>query len=142
VSVSRDVWHGIGLLQEVEGDLCLWEQSVPELEREAVSGASQYAEEVTFEVADGNFCSISTVAPRWYEFILKMVVVTDVGLHLVGDFVVENVLLGIEASMAEEGDDGIIRTHEFGSVAVFDGSDEYGVTVNLDKNHDVIVAAV
>ena len=54
VNIGRDGWNGIGLVQEIGGDLCFWQELVPHLGWEVVGNTSKDAEEMRLEIPDGN----------------------------------------------------------------------------------------
>jgi hypothetical protein len=63
VSIGRDGWSGIGLAQEIDGDLCLWQEFVPQLEWEVVGNTSKDAEEMRLEIQDGDLGCIAEMQP-------------------------------------------------------------------------------
>lgn len=79
VGVGRDGGRGIGLSEEVDSDLGLGEEAIPQIKREVVGNTGQDAEEVGFEVADGDLGSVASVAARGDKLNLHVVLVADEG---------------------------------------------------------------
>jgi hypothetical protein len=50
----------------------LFEESVPELERESIVGAAENGNEVILEGADGSFRSISSMTASWSELVVHV----------------------------------------------------------------------
>jgi hypothetical protein len=94
VSVGRHCRCGVGLSEKVEGNLGLWEQAVPKTGRESGGDTCENTEEVRFEVPDGHFGCIATVATRGDKLDFKLVGILDVIFHVEGDFIIEDVFAG------------------------------------------------
>ena len=62
VGIGRHSRGGIGLAEQVDGDLSLRKEFVPEVQREVVSHTHKDAEEMRLEIPDCNFGRISAVA--------------------------------------------------------------------------------
>ncbi len=67
---------------EVDCNLGLWEELIPQAWGKIVGYASQDAEEVGFEVAYGHLGSITSVTSRWHLFHVDFAHVTNVVLHV------------------------------------------------------------
>ena len=93
-----------------------------------------------FEVADDNLCYITAMATGWNKFYHEVVLGVDVFFHVGRDFVVEDMFLGLHTGMEEAMSEGIIDMNHFVVLATFHGLKEDGIAVNLDHDHDVIVA--
>ena len=50
-----------------------------------------------FEVADCDFSRVAAMASGWNEFEEEFILLADVGFHVVGYFVVEDMLFGLNA---------------------------------------------
>ena len=65
VGIGRHSRGGIGLVEQVDGDLSLGKEFVPEVQREVFSHSHKDAEEMRLEVLDCNFGCISVVTAWW-----------------------------------------------------------------------------
>ena len=116
------------------------EEAIPKTEREGFGGNSKDAEEVAFEIADGDLGGIATMATRWNKFNSEVVLAADVFFHVRRDFVVEDVFFGLYTGTEEAMSESIVSTNHFVVLATFHGLEEDGIAVNLDHDHDVFVA--
>ena len=55
MSMHRNSWGRVRLSQEIERDLCLWEQMVPQIRGEIFGHAGKNTEEMCFEIANSYF---------------------------------------------------------------------------------------
>ena len=68
------LWVDSGHSQQVEGKCGLWDQAVPEVEREVCVDAGHAGDEVVLEGADGAFCGVAAVHLWWCQLVLDVVV--------------------------------------------------------------------
>ena len=62
--------------------------------------------------------------------------------HGLGDFVVQDVFVWLDAGMVEVAHEGGVSAGELGIFAVLDGFNEYGAAVNFDHDHDALMACL
>ena len=84
---------------------------IPEFEREVIGDTHNDAEKVVFEVVDGNFSSVVTMAARGNEFESHLIFILDEIFHGRGDFVVKDVLAWGDASSVQPEHEGRVSTH-------------------------------
>ena len=71
------------------------------------------------EVANGNLCGIAPVTPWEYQFELKLIMITNVILHILRYFIVKNMFPGVDASAMEMCDKRILSSDEFLVLSAF-----------------------
>lgn len=70
------------------------EEAVPLIGWERFGDPGKDAQKMCFEVVNCHFRGIASVASWWYKFKGKVVLVPDVFLHVVRDFVVNHMFFG------------------------------------------------
>ena len=97
LGVSGEAWVDAGAAEEVDGDQCLREKMVQQIEREAGVGAAEACDEVVFEGSDGPFGGVPAMDVWRGKLEIEVL-----GVHelLEGDegFVVEALEAGTEAA--------------------------------------------
>jgi hypothetical protein len=130
------------LPEEVEGNLGLWEQAVPKAGREGGGYTCEHTEEMRFKVSDGHFSCISTVATRRNQLDFKLVGVSDVILHVEGDFIVEDVFSWGYTGAEKALDEGIVGSYHLVVLPAVHGLEQDGIAIDFDHHHDILVAPV
>ena len=64
LGVGGEAWVDAGAAEQVEGDEGLWEESIPEIEREIGVGAAEAGDEVVLKGTDGPFGGITAMNVR------------------------------------------------------------------------------
>ena len=90
VGIGRHGRGGIGLAEQVDGDLSLGKEFVPEVQREAFSHTRKDAEEMRLAIPDCHFGRISAMASWRDKFVCHFVCVSDERFHFHGDLIVED----------------------------------------------------
>ena len=105
VGIDRHSRGGIGLTEQVDGDLSLMKEFVPEVQREVVRHTRKDAEEMRLEIPDCNFCRISAVAAQRDKFVCHFVCVSDERFHCHGDLIVDDMFVRENASTVQASDE-------------------------------------
>jgi hypothetical protein len=101
VGIGRHSRGGIGLVEQVDGDLSLRKAFVPQVQREVISHTCKDAEEMRLEVPDCNFGRISAVAAWRDQFVCHFVCVGDESFHCHGDLIAEDMFARENASTVQ-----------------------------------------
>jgi hypothetical protein len=136
---GRQLWVDAGATHEVESEDGLWEQSVPQMEREVRVGAAQASDEVVLESADGAFGRIGTVKTRRDELEVDVLIVEELP-ESSGALVVEALELGAEAGTNELIVDGLVRGEDGGTGLAGHGLSVDGVAVVVIQDEELGVA--
>jgi hypothetical protein len=136
---GRQLWVDAGATQEVESEDGLWEQAVPQVEREVRIGAAQASDEVVLESADGAFGRIGAVNTRWDELEVNVFIVEELP-ESSGALVVEALELGAEAGTNKPIVDGLVRDEDGGTRLVGHGLSMDGVAVEVIQDEQLVVA--
>ena len=126
--------------EEVESELCLREQLVPQVHREGWIGCAKASDEVVLEGTNSSFSYISSVGARWDQLELYVFVSEEIFQGL-GTFVVEFVKTG-STTVADEvvvdffvcGEDGL-------GAPIAYGADMACVAIEVEHEEDVLVTA-
>jgi hypothetical protein len=136
---GRQLWVEAGATHEVESEDGLWEQAVPQVEREVGVGAAQASNEVVLEGANGAFGRIGAVKTRRDELEVDVLVEEEL-LESSGALVVEALELGAEASANEPIVDGLVRGEDGGAGLAGHGLGVDGVAVVVIQDEELGVA--
>jgi hypothetical protein len=72
---------------------------------------------VGFEITDGDFGGVASVATVGHELKCKLVLIANVVLHVGRDFIVDDMLDRSDTSAEETKDEGIVSSYHFGVFA-------------------------
>ena len=103
VSVCTDLWCNIRLSQHVNLHVNLLEHEVPPEKWTLRVHARKHSNGMGFPSLDGFLCNVAPVLTLGDQFV-RHVVADDCLFELGGAFVVENVLLGLEARQLQSPD--------------------------------------
>ncbi len=87
------MWVDAGAAEEGDGDECLWEKAVPQIEREVRAGTAEAGDEVVFEGADGPFGGVTAIDARRGELEINVLGAHEL-LEGEGGFVVQSLERG------------------------------------------------
>jgi hypothetical protein len=105
MGIGRYSRGGIGLTEQVGGDLSLRKEFVPKVHREVVSHTSKDAEEMRLEISDCNFGCVSAMAAWRNKFVCHFVCVGDERFHCRGDLIVEDMFAREKSSAVQVSDE-------------------------------------
>jgi len=86
--------------KQVQGQLSLTEDTIPEMQREVRIGAHEQSNEMVLESVDGTFRGAAAVGMQWCQLEVDFFFVHEIFERL-GCFVVKTLKLGVEAGLLE-----------------------------------------
>jgi hypothetical protein len=105
VGIGRHSRGGIGLVEQVDGDLSLRKVFVPEVYKEVINHTHKDAEEMRLEILDCNFGCISEMAAQRNKFVCHFVCLGDERFHCHGDLIVEDMFARENFSAVQASDE-------------------------------------
>ena len=131
-------WCCVWLLQQIEWDFGLWEQSVPQWPWEIIQDARrQNTGKMLFECFDGDFGDVLSVTAEGYEF--KFASVPNELIHFLRTLVVAITCFFVStlASLHQPFQQRLVCFDHFVIRPIFHWLNGNVVWVNLDHHHDV-----
>jgi hypothetical protein len=139
--VCQNIGGGIRFLNQIDCDLGLWAQPIPQVWWEVVGYTDQDAEKMGFEVAYGNHGCIASVASWRHLFDIQFARVTNVILHVVRNLIVKDMFLGNNVGPFQLEQECVVCPYHLGILMVLRGLDKDGIAIDFHHNHDVLVAS-
>ena len=115
--------HGqgnVGLEKEIQGELCLGKEEVPQIVGEAVGDSGKNEEEMRLEGADGALVNVTAMDTRGHELELCPPLIFDVELVGCTVFFVKYLEIDTMAALDEAGHDSICGGEAVAVVAGFE----------------------
>ena len=126
--------------EEVEGQFCSWNKTVPEMEWEVGVSAAEACNEVIFEGANGAFSRVAAMDAGRGQLEVDICFVEEVFEGL-GAFIVEALEVGFESCFSKAAVHSFIGGNNAGGLSVFEGLSKDVVAVVVIKDEDVEVAS-
>jgi hypothetical protein len=108
------------------------------MEGERLVDAAQCGDEVGFEGLDSLLGNIAMMIMGG-DKLVRHVILLDCCLEFRGTLIVRHVMFGINSLLIEAVNETLICPYHFASRPVFNCSNEDAATVDVDKDHDILV---